>query len=206
MSIQKARGYRVVDTRMGDTIQAVAQRELGDPSRWPELVSYNRLAPPYIVDHLSGLEVTGAEGRIILAGQRIRIPANVAPSAVADPDDIFGTDLSLPEGLLQVDADGDLLLVRDVPNLAQAIRHRLGTHEGELLWHKEYGNPLFDLPGDKGDPLILFLAGKLSQRTIQYDPRISRAENVTADLQGDAITVEATAVAIDGRSLPVGSE
>lgn len=204
MSTERARGYRLAETRIGDTIQDIAGRELGDVARWPELVSYNNLAPPYLVDELADME--GAEdGRVLLTGTRIRIPSVATANPVADPSDIFGTDMALEDGQLDAGPDGDFLLVRDVPNLVQALENRLATHEGELLWHPDYGNPTHDLIGDKASPIIQALAAKFGERTIRSDKRISRVEAVTAATLGDAITIEATAIAIDGRSLPVGS-
>ena len=51
-------GYRYASTNHGDTIQQVAFRELGDASRWAELVWINDLLPPGSpVDRLVLVEV-----------------------------------------------------------------------------------------------------------------------------------------------------
>jgi phage baseplate assembly protein W len=204
VSVERAHGYRLAATRLGDTLQAIAGRELGDAGRWPELVSYNGLAPPYIVDHLSDMEDT-EEGRVLLSGTPIRIPSAEPLTGVSDPSDIFGTDMLLQDGFLTAGEDGDFALVADLPNLRQALANRLATRERELLRHPLYGNPLHGLIGDRSGPVLTLLAAKFAERTLRSDPRVSSVESVTATTTGDVTIVEATAVAIDGRSLPVGS-
>jgi phage baseplate assembly protein W len=201
----RARGWRLAATRIGDTIQDVAVRELGRADRWPELVAYNRLAPPYIVDNLGGLEDGQSEnGRVLIAGQTIRIPAGRPASGVSDPEDIYGTDAALPGGRLEAGEDGDLARLADVPNLRQALEHRLATEEGELVWHPTYGNPVLAMRGERASAVNLLLAQAYAERTIRSDPRIASVPEVEAEAVGDAFGVTATAVATDGRPLPVG--
>lgn len=219
----RSRGYRLAETRMGDSIQRVAERELGEADRWPELAAYNQLDPPYIIDGLSGLEnqeVARAAARVLVAGQRIRIPAAPPPNGVSDPDDIYGTDILLerqpgsgvpgggPRGGLLVEdpATGDLLTVTDVENLKQALRHRIATHTRELMRHKRYGNPLHDMVGWGSGPAQALLARAEAERMLRSDPRVTGVRQLEADTAGDAVNIDAVVVATDGRSLPVGGE
>lgn len=211
MAVNKIAGFRLADTRLGDTIQAVAMRELGDAARWPELVALNGLAPPYLIDGIPGLEEAEPGGAVIIAGQRIKVPASRPRNAVSDPDDVFGRDIALSGGLLGVTEGGDLDVVADLQNLHQALRHRLATHERELVWHPEYGNPLHGMVGLKASPVNNLLAAAYAERTLRYDPRVDRVEGVTADLgtalaSGDTIAIEAEAITVDGRPLPIGGD
>jgi phage baseplate assembly protein W len=199
-----ASGYRLAPTRHGDSLQAIAARELGDAARWVDLVAYNGLAPPYIVDNLSDLEGAGDEGRVLLAGANIRVPASRRPNAVASPDDVFGTDVLLgADGSLSVNASGDYETVSDLPNLRQALGIRLSTEEGELVRHPSYGNPLFGLKGEKASPVNLLYSRALAERTLRADPRVDSMKSLETSITGDAVLVDAEVIATDGRPLPV---
>ena len=201
-----APGFRWADTRLGDSLQDIAARELGEATRWPELVAANGLAPPYIVDGLGGLEDDALpNGRVLLAGTRIKVPASRPATGVADPGDVFGTDLILSDGgALQAGDDGDFLLVTDLPNLNQALRHRLDTRRRELRHHPEYGNQLHELVGEGAGPVRTQLAAAYAKRTLLSDDRVDAVERCVADLTGDRANVDAVAVATDGRALPIG--
>jgi hypothetical protein len=204
---QRARGYRLAETYLGDTIQMVAMRELGAADRWPELVAYNGLAPPYLVDSLQGIEESGDAGTVLLAGMHMRVPAMQPENEVSSPDDIFGTDIELgQDGFLSASAGGDLQLVEDLPNLSQALRLRLGTYQNELVWHPMYGNPLFKLIGQKPDAVTLQYAAALGERTLRSDPRIDSIARIESFVGADAVGVDATAITVDGRPLPVRSD
>lgn len=205
-------GYRLVDTRQGDTLQRIALRELGDAARWPQLAELNNLLPPYVVETLADLEDTpsaGVEGgRVLLAGQPIKVPAPgpAAPAGVLSATDIFGTDLALPDGLLRATPAGDLLLVSGVPNLSQALEHRLETPMGELLYHPGYGQRFHELRGGPQNQLTNMLAAGYAESAIRSDPRVDRTEGIRSELAGDAKSITGTAIATNGKRLPVGGD
>jgi phage baseplate assembly protein W len=211
MSWKRIPGFRLVPTRLGDTLQAIAAREMGDASKWVEIAALNGLAPPYVVDSLlavqaEGFTPTGGLGRVHLAGTRIRIPSAMPRGGVSDPEDVYGTDIELPrDGRLAAGPDGDLALVRDVPNLTQALRIRLETRVGELIRHADYGDPIFELLGGKGNSVTDQLGAAYAEQTLRKDPRVADVQDATAEIAGDAMTVTAEAVAIAGRALPVGA-
>lgn len=200
-------GFRWAKTRDGDTLQAIALRELDDAARWPELVGLNNLLPPFIVDTLAELEGDTEPGRVLLAGQAIKIPAPGArPSGVQDTSDLFGTDLDLTGGRLSVTETGDLRLIAGSDNLTQALDHKLITHQGELMHHPRYGQRFHELHGGPQNALTNLLATAYAEEAIRRDPRVARTKGLKGELRGDVTNVSGFAVAIDGKLLPVGGE
>lgn len=202
MSFQRSlRGFRRVETRRGDTLQAVALRELGDASGWPDLAAINGLIPPYIVDNLSDF-VPG----VLIAGQLLTVPAPAAPaSGVAGTEDVLGSDMQLAAGLLQADAGGDFAIVSGGANLAQAIQNRLSTRPGELVFHPRYGCKVFDLLGGGAGPVTGQLAATYVDSACRSDPRVATTAGTVATVTGDAIQTQTTAISVDGKRLPIGA-
>ena len=127
-------------------------------------------------------------------------PSGVVPTG---NDAVFGADIDLVGGLIQEDAAGDMLLVSGSKNLVQAIEHRLATPLRSVVYHQDYGSQHHELLGDRGDPVTNALAALFIDQALRRDPRVERVEQTTATLSGDSIAVSATAVAVDGRRLPV---
>jgi hypothetical protein len=127
-------GFRLVETRRGDTLQRIAVRELGDATRWHELAEINRLRPPYLTDDESQVS-----GSVKLTGSQLLVPSST-PTATVDTnaESIFGTDVLLRRGKFQV-SSGDLVLVSGVDNYLQALRHVVRTEPGDLMFHPRYG-------------------------------------------------------------------
>lgn len=195
-----AAGVRIAETRIGDTLQAIAARELGDAARWPDLANLNNLLPPYITADLSQ-----AGPRVLFAGQTIQIPSpSPAPSGVADPT-VFGTDIALVNGQITDDGAGDLLTVSGPANLDQAVRNRLETRPGELVFHQAYGNRIYALLGGGVTPAALQLGASFAAAAIGADPRVASVERPMATAIGDVIEIKAVAVTVDGKRQPVGA-
>lgn len=188
-------GYRFVETRHGDTMQAIAAREMGDASRWPEIVSYNRLLPPFITDD----PVLAGPG-VILSGEPVRIPAPVpVANAFSNPDATFLADVRLTNGLIEADSGGDMVLCEGLPNLRQALVHRVVTERGELMYHPGYGSLIKRLIGTVNGPTANILAAQYARAAVESDERIQEVAEATAEIVGDAINVSVRAKAISGR-------
>lgn len=196
-------GLRKAATRRGDTLQRIAARELGDAARWYDLISINGLVWPWITD-----DAAQAGSTVLLAGSDILVPAPAPGASGVAPlgdDAVFGTDLLLAGGRLAAGASGDFALVSGVPNLSQATRHRVAVPERELVYHPDYGCAIHELKGARGDAVANQLGALFVERSLRRDPRISRLENTTAAINGDAMPVTTTAVTVDGRRLPLGT-
>jgi len=200
MSVQKPlAAFRLVDTRRGDSLQAIALRELGDAALWYDLVAINDLVPPFLTD-----DPLAAGPRVILAGRTIKVPATApAASGVPPETEVFGTDLALPRGRLAGDGKGDLATLSGPANLAQALSHAIATEPGELRYHPAYGCEVHRLKGAAADQITDRLAAMYVARTVRADPRVARVENMTASVIGDTVRPEGTAVAVDGKRIPV---
>ena len=86
-------GFRFAETRFGDTLQAVAMRELGDGKRWFELAAINGLVPPYITD-----DATLSGGGVLLSGALVLVPAATSAAITTDPDLVFDRDVQMTNG------------------------------------------------------------------------------------------------------------
>ena len=196
-----ASGVRIVETRVGDTLQAIAARELGDAALWPDIANLNNLLPPYIVDDLAA-----AGPRVLFSGQTIKVPAPPSsPSGVTDPNAVLGTDIALADGELVDNGAGDLLAVAGLANFRQAVANRLKTRPGELLFHPDYGCRVFDLLGHGADGAAVQLAASFVASALRADPRTARVERAEAVVQGDAVATSASVVTVDGKRQSVGS-
>ena len=99
--------------------------------------------------------------------------------------EILGTDLNLQEkGLgsdLVVSPTGDLVIVSEEPNLAQAIINRLRTIEGELyeIEHPTYGSRLYDFIGELNNDLTRNRIRNYIKSTLMKEPRIKEIVKIT---------------------------
>lgn len=198
---KKITGYRSVSTLVGDTLERVAMRELGDASQWYDLASLNNLVPPYLVDDPALL----GPGLLLTGQDPLLVPSTAPPATgVAQAPSVFGTDCLLQKGQLQAGSGGDFATVSESANLTQALTMRLGTHPGDLVYHPSFGCRAYTLLGKGGTPVTDQLAAAFVAAAVSGDPRISRAENTVATTVGDVLACSSTAVAVNGKRLPVG--
>ena len=192
-------GYRVIRTLRGDTLQRIADRELGNAALWPDLIDLNNLRAPYITDD-AALSGNG----VLLSGDSLRIPSNTLAEIQDETnDDLFGTDIKLTRGFL-VASDGDFVLTGGVDNLGQALRHLVVTEPGELLIHPRYGCGTRPFLGASNSLSNAVVAGSLVKRAVQADPRISRVQEATVAVEGDVLRINIRAEAI--HAVPINVE
>ena len=138
-------------------------------------------------------------------GQFLRVPASVATvSADQSADLVFERDVQLLGGDLAI-VGGDFGVVGGRDNLRQALRHRLSTEEGELMFHPDYGSRIRTLIGTVNGPTAGLLAAEYAKSALYADPRISRVNHSSAEVVGDTISVTAEAVPIVGKAIDVGA-
>lgn len=189
-------GYRFVSINQGDTLQAIAARELGDASMWADLIAINGLVYPYITG-----DPTQAGPKVKLYGDTIIVPAARAPAAnVSDANSLFGTDLRLTNGLLTAE-NGDLALVSGRFNLRQALQNRIQTALGELLFHLGYGCGVHRLKGTANGPTAGLLGARYVRDAMLADPRVAQVPSTVATVTGDVIAVSADVQPVAGTSI-----
>jgi phage baseplate assembly protein W len=90
----------------------------------------------------------------------------------------LGTDIRLLETPLGADISigttGDIELVSEDMNLAQAILHRLRTIKGELsdIGHPEYGSNIYDMVGEPNNETTRERIKMIVRNTLIQEPRI----------------------------------
>lgn len=185
-----ARNYQITQ---GDTLRAIAQREYRDATRWIELARLNSLKPPHIVD---SFDPTDRLPGTVIWGDTIRIMSPTVTYMAPPADDLYGRDVLLDHGQLGITAAGDLALAEGVPNLVQALHHRVKTLTGELHYYSDYGCNVQLALGLKLEPIISLMGAAWVQEALRREPRLSAVENVTAKSEGDRLAISATVTAV----------
>ncbi len=192
-------GFRFVEIQRGDTLQSISARELGDASRWAELIAYNGLVPPFVTDDASAVR-----GGVLLSGSLLRVPAPVPViTTTTDPDKVFEVDVALDSRGQMTVENGDFVVVSGRANLRQALKHRVITDRGELMFHPNYGSLIRRLIGSINGPTAALLAAQFAKSAIQADQRIKQVTKATADVVGDVINVSVEAQPVVGRVVDV---
>ena len=149
ISLFASPAVRQVKYSQGDTLERIAQRELGNSERWGEIVELNGLKSPYVSD-----KQDDPRKNIIRPGEVILIPAKVRSgfSQVPDAKEIrttknlnqieksLGTDFKLTrDNDLSLTASGDFELVSGADNMAQGTILKLSYEPGEVIGYPEMG-------------------------------------------------------------------
>lgn len=186
-------GFRTAVVLIGDTVQRLALRELGDATRWVDIALLNELRSPFFVD-----DPALAGDGVIAAGGTVLLPVEAAvPSG--DQDDPFYSDVRLLRGELLVE-NGDLSLVSGVANLVQALGNRVVVEKRELMFHPEYGCWVSTLLGQVNGPTAGSIAAFYVKSSLLEDDRVRSVDQITADVIGDQIKVMAVVTPTYGES------
>jgi phage baseplate assembly protein W len=158
---------RQAAVRIGDTLQALAARELGAAERWRELVTLNGLRPPYLIASVNPAERVA---HVLLWGDWLSVPARAINDNAALGDAALGADVQVRDGDL-VAAGGDLVITAGLDNFAQALRHRLFTPIDSYLPHPDYGCAITAMLGLGNGPVVALLCAALARQALLRDPR-----------------------------------
>lgn len=191
-------GFTFELTQHGDTLKIIAARVMGDASLWTQLIYPNNLVYPHITDDPTQVGVG-----VLLTGAQILIPAPNAAASTTDPDEVFGTDISLTNGTFTATSSGDFAPITGRANLRQALKNRVETPQGSLMYHPRYGSLLKTLIGRASVPAQQLLAASSAKGAILADPRVASVDQAIATANGDSIEVSVEAVPIAGQSVQV---
>lgn len=189
---KKLKGYRYIATFWGETIQKFAARVMGDAAKWVEIANLNNLMPPYLAAEPNS-------DRVAAYGDMLMVPAAKSMVTVeSDPDAVFGGDILLNRGELLVE-NGDIKTVSGVKNYVQAIRHRVETDTGELLFHRDYGCRVRSVIGLNNAYSAGMIAGSYIKAAIKSDVRTKNVPSCRVGIAGDVISIDVDAVPVSGR-------
>lgn len=186
---------RYVDTHRGDTLQALALREMGDSSRWAEIIWLNDLLPPYITD-----DPLLAGARVILTGGKVALYSS---DSGVDLDELetFGVDVALDGGGALAGFGGDFVLETGFANLKHALVRRIVTEKRTRGFTPEYGCWVRLLLGDKLGAAQLALAALYVESALLEDDRVASVLSCVATAAGEVISIRASIQPIDGKDL-----
>jgi hypothetical protein len=176
------------------SIEDVAYRELGDHTRWIEIVQLNNLIPPYISE-------TSDNVRIKVPGDRLLIPNETKSSRsnikiikenkynkqLTETEKRLGIDIKLNDKFdFVVTNNNDFALSVGGNNAAQAFIIKLNINKGDLKFHKEIGINLSI--GEKTNNIDNLYDEIVS--TILHDPRFSEINNFRLGLEGGTVSIQ----------------
>jgi hypothetical protein len=199
-----------------DTVQSLAQRELGDAARYKELILLNNLRAPYFSATGDGVTVLrpGVD-EILLPSTGVSNSSNasVTGAGVTNATTVV-PDLTTQKSLLvnrlvrdlqliatkngggdavydiTISSSGDFEYIEGVDNLNQAILIKFSTEQGDLPTH-----PTFGLQVPIGTKMLIpsLVAYQIGAQTcLLADSRISKVSSLQFSGEGNVLSIKAS--------------
>lgn len=195
----------------GDTMQSIAQSTLGNMSLWTEIVTFNNLRYPYIVDtveeKLKNPEHLKTIGDTILvritADEQSQLISSLKRMNEFSQEEIYalalGKDLnifpqsssSITPGIdseileLKGNARGQIATVRGVENLKQALFIRIATPLGSYIGHPNFGSKIHNFIGKLNTKENISLLNIEVERAVRTDGRVTDVDLVNYIVKGN---------------------
>lgn len=177
-------------------LERLALQELGDSTRWGEIVELNDLKAPYVWEGDRSQQPEGT----VMAGQNILIPEpirngfsqipqgklNKLTQNMSEMERSLGCDLKLsPDFDLVLTNAGDFELIAGADNMGQAVLLKLEYEPGEVILYPQLGAGI--VPGKKFPTLTEVKDAVVN--TLLQDNRIQRIENLGIKRDGSALSL-----------------
>lgn len=91
----------------------------------------------------------------------------------------LGTDVLLEAGGFVFTPSGDIVLVTGIDNLIQALKGRIYTKIGELIFHPDYGSNLPDMVSRPNTDILRAAIYIELARICDNEPRVERINHLT---------------------------
>lgn len=169
----------------GITLERLAQQELGDSTRWGELVELNDLKAPYVSE-----DANESRDGVLKPGDNILIPIplqngfsqipagkeNKLTKGMSELEKSLGTDLKIDKNFdLIISSSGDLELIAGADNMAQGTILKLSYEPGEVILYPQLGAGV--IPGRKFPP-VEEIKDRVTSTLLQ-DNRIQRVADLS---------------------------
>ncbi len=191
-------GLNVYTIKGDDTLQGIAQKELGDENLWPYIALVN-----------SDI----ASNDDLVPGNELFLPIQVEPSEGTNKEqfimtedtarDPYGTDIRIDaDGNLIIQENSDLALISGIANVKQAVDLMLNTEVGSLIKQSAYG--IIAQAGFAGSSMAIRYLKLAIRSTLIQDPRIQNIDNMIVSLTSDVLNVSMNIGVVGAElSLPV---
>lgn len=177
------------------SLERIAQQELGDSTRWGEIVELNGLKAPYV-----SLDSQESRDGVIKPGDNLLIPVplingfsqapvgkeNIITVGMSELEKSLGVDLKIDSNFdLILTSSGDFELIGGAENMAQGTILKLSYEPGEVMLYPEIGGGL--IVGKKFPPLQ-DIQDRVTNTLLQ-DNRIQRVANLAFIRDSGALTL-----------------
>lgn len=185
-----------VKLKAGMSLERLAQQELGDSTRWGEIVEVNNLKAPYISD-----DPNESRDGVLKAGSNILIPQptlngfsqtpvgkqNKLTKGMSEVERNLGVDLKVDSNFdLVLSSSGDLEVVAGASNMAQGTVLKLSYEPGDVMLYPSLGAGL--TVGKKFPPLE-DIKDRVTNSLLQ-DPRVSKVADLALTREGSALYIQ----------------
>ena len=174
-----------------ETIQLIAERELGDPNKDTLILEFNNLS---YADTISSSWVGTAVKIPFASGVSAALVSQNNVLAAQDGIEILGKDI---KRTMVVTDTGDLDLNDYADNFIQSLESVMEVHVGGIPENPSYGNRITGvvsemLPQLQGSAVAVEVA-----RAFMTNPRVERVDNIIVRKENDAVYIKCQVIAVN---------
>lgn len=195
LDLTAQQAVKQVELKAGMSLERLAQIELGDSTRWGEIVEVNNLKPPYVSS-----DWQESRDGVLGPGMKILIPipvqngfsqapvgaSNKLTENMSELEKSLGCDLKLDANNdLVITSSGDFELVAGGDNMAQGTLLKLSYEPGDLMLYPEIGA---GMQIGKKFPPIEDIKDRITNSLLQ-DARISRVADLALKRESSGLFI-----------------